>query len=302
MALQLKELPADLSFDALFAPNTSYQYFAQAAEHPFRPASNKFQMANAWWLAEASMLVYVLEHDFVGTSLEQAGFTRTEFFENDCTQSFVASNDEFAVVCFRGTEVREEKDIITDLKFWQTKAAGGGRVHAGFEEALGKVWDGISAHLQDIRGQTGNQLKVWFTGHSLGAALATLAADRYQEAQGLYTFGSPRVGGKSFHDDFKVNAYRFIHNNDAVTMVPSPVGYQHVGMAKYIDSAGHIHDNPNVWTLIKDRIAGHFLHTADVLQSWSDGAFDAIPTDYLSDHAPIYYVTRIWNNYVGDLG
>ena len=297
---QPKNLPSDLSFEGLFAPNKTYEYFKNATEHPFRPASNKFQLVNAWWLAEASMLVYVLEHDFVRTSLEQAGFTRTEFFENDCTQSFVASNDEFAIVCFRGTEVKEKEDLITDLKFWQTRAAGDGFVHAGFEEALDKVWSNISSHLQDIQSQSGNQLKVWFTGHSLGAALATLAADRYQGAQGLYTYGSPRVGSESFRGDFKVNAYRFVHNNDAVTMVPPPISYQHVGQAKYIDSGGHIHDNPSIWTSLKTRLAGHFSHAVDVLESWSDGTFDAIPTDYLNDHAPIYYAVRIWNNYARD--
>jgi len=299
-SLQLKELPADLSFSGLFAPNMAYKYFAHAAEHPFRPASNKFQMVNAWWLAEASMLAYALEQNFVRTHLEQAGFSRTEFFENDCTQSFVASNDVFAMVCFRGTEVSESQDIITDLKFWQTQAAGGGRVHAGFEAALDKVWDNISAHLEDIRGQSGGKARVWFTGHSLGAALATLAADRYQGAQGLYTYGSPRVGGAAFRNDFHVNAYRFVHNNDIVTMVPPPVEYQHVGQLKYIDSNGHIHDSPDMWRRLKEQIAGHFGHLENVLESWSNGAFDAIPSDYLNDHAPIYYVTRIWNNYVRD--
>ena len=159
---QQKNLPSDLSFEGLFAPNKSYEYFKNAADHPFRPASNKFQLVNAWWLAEASMLAYVLEHGFVRTRLEQAGFTQTEFFENDCTQSFVASNDEFVIVCFRGTEVKEKKDLTTDMKFWQTRAAAGGRVHAGFEEALDKVWSNISARLQDIQSQSGNKLKVWF--------------------------------------------------------------------------------------------------------------------------------------------
>lgn len=298
---QPKSLPSDLSFDGLFAPNMSYKYFAHASEHPFRPASHKFQIVNAWWLAEASMLVYVPEHDFVRKRLKQAGLTRTKFFENDCTQSFVASNNDSAIVCFRGTEVKESQDILTDLKFWQIQAGGESRVHAGFEEALDKVWSNISAYLQGIQGTANEQLKVWFTGHSLGAALATLAAERYQKGQGLYTFGSPRVGNASFRDDFKVNAYRFIHNNDIVTMVPPPVSYQHVGMAKYIDSDGHIHDNPNAWALMKNRIAGHLLHTADVLEHWSDGAFNTIPADYINDHAPIYYVTRIWNNYVRDL-
>ncbi len=298
---QPKAMPTDLSFSSLFAPNTAYAYFAQAAAHPFRVNASGFQMVNAWWLAEASMLVYVRDRAFVSAQLDFAGFSHTGFFENEATQGFIASNDACAIVCFRGTEVREPQDIITDLKFWQVQSVEGGRVHAGFEAALDKVWGDMAAHLHAIRQQAGNRLKIWFTGHSLGAALATLAADRYGDAQGVYTYGSPRVGNAAFRQDYTPNTFRFVHNNDIVPMVPPPMHYQHVGQLKYIDSSGHVHDNPSTWYQLKNRLAGHFLHLSDVLESWTDGAFDAIPTDYLNDHAPIYYVTRIWNNYIREL-
>jgi len=38
----------------------------------------------------------------------------------------------------------------------------------------------------------------WFHRHSLGAALATLAARRFGHAHGLYTYGSPKVGDAAF--------------------------------------------------------------------------------------------------------
>jgi len=299
---QPKAMPTDLSFDSLFAPNTAYPYLAQAAAHPFREQSPRFQMVNAWWLAEVAMLVYVRDRVFVRDRLTAAGLDHTIFFEKDATQGFITSNESCAIVCFRGTEIHEPQDIITHLKFWQVQSSGGGRVHAGFEAALDKVWDDMTAHLQAIRQQSGNRLKVWFTGHSLGAALATLAADRHGDAQGVYTFGSPRVGNADFRKSYTTRTFRFVHNNDIVPMVPPPVSYQHVGQLRYIDSSGHVHDNPDVWYQLKNRLAGQFFHLSDVLESWSDGAFDAIPTDYLSDHAPIYYVTHIWNDYIREAG
>ena len=300
---KLKSLPTSQSFEALFAPDKEYNYFDQIAQHPFRYNSNKFQLVNAWWMAEASMLVYVREHDFVSEMLNRIEFDNVVFFEESAkgTQAFVASNSNFAVVCFRGTEIEERADIITDLKFLQTRALGGGRVHRGFESALDQVWSSLKNHLDTLTQTHGSNLKLWFTGHSLGAALATLAADRYSRVQGVYTYGSPRVGDKAFGHDYNVNTFRFVNNNDIVSMVPPPIIYHHVGALKYIDSNGHIHDNPNQWKLIKSGIEGHLNHLGDLSQNWSDRAFDDIPLDNLVDHAPIYYVTRIWNNYVKDL-
>jgi len=305
--LQPKPLPTDLSFRGLFSPNTTYHYFKDAGIRPFLHTSNKYQSVNAWWLAEASLLVYVRDRAFISQALAQAGLPHCRFFENHCTQSFVAHNNCFAIVCFRGTEVSEVQDILTDLNLPLTDNHGQGQVHSGFKKALDIVWSQQECNdhhmLKYLNGiSTANPgLKIWFTGHSLGGALATLAADRYPEAQGLYTFGSPRVGNEAFGANFKTNAYRFVNNNDIVTMVPPAIGYRHIGLLKYIDDDGHIHDNPNIWVRMKSRISGHLGHIEAVLNSWSHGDFYAIPVDYLNDHAPIYYVVRIWNNHIRDL-
>jgi predicted lipase len=72
-------------------------------------------------------------------------------------------------------------------------------------------------------------LKSGSPGHSLGAALATLAADRLPDVQGLYTFGSPRVGDKGFQAHFRVKAYRLVNGKDIVPTVPGEGPFRHVG-------------------------------------------------------------------------
>jgi hypothetical protein len=85
---------------------------------------------------------------------------------------------------------------------------------------------------------------VLFTGHSLGGALATLAAFdlSYRSSSwsnkpakiALYNFGSPRVGNKAFATEFNravPHSWRLIARNDAVVNVPRLVGYCHVGHA-----------------------------------------------------------------------
>lgn len=66
--------------------------------------------------------------------------------------------------------------------------------------------------------------KVFVTGHSLGGALATLAASHIKLLgynPELYTFASPRVGDPKFAESFQnMNCYRIANSEDIVTNVP----------------------------------------------------------------------------------
>ncbi len=79
---------------------------------------------------------------------------------------------------------------------------------------------------------------LWITGHSLGGALARLSAAYARQAgvpvQGIYTFGSPRMGDRGFKQEYTQNGlaektYRMINNHDPVPRVPPPILYMHVG-------------------------------------------------------------------------
>jgi triacylglycerol lipase len=150
----------------------------------------------------------------------------------------------------------------------------------------------------------------WFTGHSLGAALATLAADRYRDVQGLYTFGSPLVGDRAFAHDFFVNAFRIVNNNDFVAHVP-PFGpcvrpphvrpYEHVGQLKYISSEGVLQDNPSRWARLTDGFKGRYGHLVNLAGQLRSGWIGELPDDGFNDHAPLFYALRVWNAYASAL-
>lgn len=265
--LSEKLLP-EASFKNIFPPNKDRTYFEHGKLVPFRFSSNKFQMVNAWWLAEAALLTYA-DETFMQEQWSHVGLAEVEFFNGQSTQCVVASNENFVIAAFRGTQVfkpQEDEnirgiiaDFLTDLRFILVDSGQGGCVHQGFKEGLDQVWEssggrqGVRSYLDRIKNEGGQRHTVWFTGHSLGAALATLAADRYGAVQGLYTFGSPLVGDDDFGNDFHVNTYRFVNHNDIVTKVP-PIGiylpprippagqYRHVGALKFIDRNGHVHD------------------------------------------------------------
>jgi triacylglycerol lipase len=104
--------------------------------------------------------------------------------------------------------------------------------------------------------QVADMLKLdgaWYVaGHSLGGALAVVAADRFfgtdqREAllSAVYTFGMPRPGNASFKSRydkrFGIRTFRFVYGADVVTTVAPPVppfDFQHVGI-EVRAAAGH---------------------------------------------------------------
>jgi predicted lipase len=92
--------------------------------------------------------------------------------------------------------------------------------------------------------------KMLITGHSLGAALATLAALDIKRRLAptnhidFYTFGSPRVGNVNFTnylmEQFPDGKYdRVTHYNDMVAHVPPPImGFNHGGNEVWYKNSG----------------------------------------------------------------
>lgn len=306
-----KEEPSkDLAHLAPHAPG--HEFFEHAESHPFRHDSDKFQLVNAWWLAEASHLAYLDARAAVQT-WQRTGF-ECRVLNRGSTQCHVAHDGDVAIVAFRGTQIDRldefVKDMVRNLSFlpqpWDR-----GQVHGGFKTALEEIWrgdDGLAAHLESLR-RSQSDLSFWFTGHSLGAAIATLAADRFGDIRGLYTFGSPRVGDEGFVAQYGVNAYRFVNHNDLIPQLPPVTGlslpfvddFQHVGDFKYITEDAHIIDNPHLRSSIAEQLRRGFSDFMSYLEQLKDRNVTAIPLSAFWDHAPVLYSVRIWNDYVADL-
>ena len=122
----------------------------------------------------------------------------------------------------------------------------------------------VRAAVEELRD---NQQTLWFTGHSLGGALAMLAAARlhFEEprltADGVYTFGQPRTCdralAKEFNTAFTDRMYRFVNNNDIVAQLPPEPTFHHVAALRYIDSKGRVHDAMPVISGLFDRAKGY---------------------------------------------
>lgn len=298
-----REVLPEITWEKIAPPYRDYPYFQGAKLYPFRPGAETFDLVNAWWLIEASILSWT-EEDFVREKFHSAGLSEVVFYSSDSTQCYVANNDDFLILVFRGSEIRQRPgrtdfrniiaDIIADVNILLVDAGQGGKVHQGFKNALDEVWE-EKGLLDYLRKKDNGQRTFWFTGHSLGAALATLAAQRYNNVRGLYTYGSPRVGDLDFKNGFVRREYRFVNNNDIVTKLPPPPFYHHVGDLKYIDGQGLIHENSGTWGEAVIDIQGWIPSLSSSLEQWKVSLGDVIP-EAIVDHVPTLYSTHIWNN------
>lgn len=152
-----------------------------------------------------------------------------------------------AFISFRGSS--DVADWIADFNFIPadyTPIAGFGQVHAGFLDIYGCVRADVAANLADT---TRGCDQILITGHSLGAALAVLAAPDVARKMPpntveprLTTFGGPRVGLPDFATAFDAAiecCYRVVNFLDIVPLVP-PSPYVHVGAAIAVDSGGAV--------------------------------------------------------------
>ena len=145
------------------------------------------------------------------------------------------------VLVFRGTQTQAEWLQNLNAKQVKYNSSGDrdyGEVHEGF---LG-LTEKLEPDPVEIAQQLDPKIPCYITGHSLGAAVATLVAmkiaqqvpqlkDRIQ----LYTFAGPRVGSPQFvkvHSQLIPNSYRIVNLADSVPLVP-PVSlgnsYTHIG-------------------------------------------------------------------------
>ena len=184
------------------------------------------------------------------------------------------------LVVFRGTEPDRVTDLGTDLKATTRAWAQGGRVHAGFAEAFIGIRDAIQPWID--RNAPGGAT---FTGHSLGAALATLAASHWACTR-LTTIGSPRVGDREFTGSIKCSVARYVDCCDIVTHLPPETSwYEHAGPMAYIDRRGALRPGASATDVESDRAAARREYL--LTMAWIDGN---VAVRDLADHAPINYV------------
>jgi hypothetical protein len=164
------------------------------------------------------------------------------------TLAMAAASRECGYVVFRGT--RDLRNWMSDLDCRLRIAdCGLGKVHDGFERALASVEEELK---EAMEGWSGGVKRIFFCGHSLGGALAMLAAGRWEDRRvsggtpdtptgtftlskaWVYTFGQPRAGNRAWAQWYdglmRERTFRVVHADDVVPRVPWMLGvFRHAG-------------------------------------------------------------------------
>lgn len=145
-------------------------------------------------------------------------------------QAVILADRRRVVLAFRGTE--QWADWRTNLSIVPKSLVDGLWTHRGFNDALERQWPAVFSTVLRMRD---NNQALWVTGHSLGGALAALAAERLVASsppvQGVYTFGQPRLASEAVAESLNTRFpgyYRFVMHGDAVPGLGSP-GAIHAG-------------------------------------------------------------------------
>lgn len=87
---------------------------------------------------------------------------------------------------------------------------------------------------------------------TLELAPATTRFEEDKPVYGLYTYGQPRTGDRTFARAFDADSrdltFRFVNNSDVVPRVPPRAGlYSHVGTFLYFDEHRTLRSDPGFW-------------------------------------------------------
>jgi triacylglycerol lipase len=287
----------DKNWSALLRPGDANNFFHSRRLTPFLSEQTEYSPVNAWWLSEISRLLYrrgpeeigpladpVTRHHF----LEKVKLKEIRFIDKGTAHCALLLSENrrgrpFAVLAFRGTTCFET--WLSNLNTVQTDWIGEGLVHSGFKNEFKKLWEEAADILSGIR------CPIFYTGHSLGGALAILAAS-LRPPRAVYTFGSPKVGDSVFANSLRdIPIYRLINNRDIVPTVPPsriPFDFCHCGkLLNFFHNNGNLQEDASEY---EDEPS--FPATfRQVTNRWRRRFLD--PPEFLIDHAPVNYTAHL---------
>ena len=168
----------------------------------------KLNHGNAYWMMRISKAVH---HDKPDNSPdenailndlreEDPGFRKVTPVSEDNAQAILVEHEKYLCIAFRGSD--EKRDYLDNIDIRSDTVSYGGielEFHKGFYRSFSKVWKNLEKsceeRIQEAK-KEGVTLPLFFAGHSLGGAMATIATAIWvfngeRQFASTYTFGQP---------------------------------------------------------------------------------------------------------------
>jgi len=171
----------------------------------------------------------------------QGNVNITNIFSDSDTNPFgyagLDFDNNFIIITFRGTQPDSLKNWITDLNFAKMTdyyIGKNAKVHSGFLDAYSTIRTSVQSAIKTLRAQNPG-MQLMFIGHSLGAALSSLAAIDFAYSNpgvplSSFNYGCPRVGNTGYAQAYSsmVPTFRVINQKDIVPHLPfAALGFTH---------------------------------------------------------------------------
>jgi hypothetical protein len=275
-----------------------------------------------WSYSDGAVLARQLKYyGLAGASVEEVAIRNPAMYII-ATAFFVRSRcGRVGILSFRGTEPTNIISWLTDADVNPRRFFDAGFVHRGFYANLRALWEDLEVTLEQAvtapraseNGNGGAQRapveRLFITGHSLGAAMAVLAAAKIFEngspiadaLKGIYTYGQPAVGDAAFarhHDQkFGTRLFRHEYHFDAVPRLPpaSTGEYVHFGELRVSSDASKgwqsqatssVQSQFLAWTAVS--IFASFVGRRIRALTWLDAKL--FRYSVFDDHSPTRYI------------
>jgi hypothetical protein len=279
---QVVTLAVSPTTDELRAKASAAKKVEPPAAAPKRPSPNSVKEvlaadeldfdALSAHLSERAVMAYGTKQEIETELGTEQDCTNAKYFEEGPTVAFGFTLHKHAFVAFRGSRLPFRKNmprsesieilwsdwIRTDFNFipwyWPMR-------HLGFARAWSRVRKQVFSWLRSL---PEDSRRLVLTGHSLGGALALVAAFDLVEhypIRAVITFGVPRVGLPLFRRSYHMKrcgartlhaiTRRYTHETDLVSRFPPPVLYCHVGDESVVRSSGAIEKGRPVGRIVR---------------------------------------------------
>jgi hypothetical protein len=233
-------------------------------------AAGVLAAASTWAYSDPDTFRRQMQHRICPAIFAGASFSNEALLLNPAAYMIQSTDLRLGILCFRGTLLTNLIDLLTDMSAKPDPFYAIGLVHGGFIRSVRALMPSIKAWLEDARqGHPINATNVangasccaaprnrdkekpklealYITGHSLGGAVASMAAALiYADEElkpfrdllrGVYTFGQPMVGSRRFarkcDADFGTRMFRHVYQWDVVpSLPPRTMGeFEHFGL------------------------------------------------------------------------